>query len=357
MWARFAFAALVITALQGSARAASDWYWCDPLQAYYPWVRSCPAPWRPVNAKSVLRQSPASPLPQTATPAPAQESAAEQGEQPGFTPQSFPVRGDALDEWCKGATTALNIALCGDDQLRALAIQRLSAFAEASSRLTADQQKVLIADQNGWAMSYAQACGLSSNVRPSFPLAPSVRDCLAKAGQTRLAYLRAYGVAAAGSNSPSPETGSSAATPAAAPVQSPPSSQSTAAAERSPAPQSPAAAQQPSASQAPGAAAQSSASTASVAEPREVSAPPAQPSTTPHGSAPGKPQSASSPFVSRNISWGTFHGGAVTAVMLIALVTIGLWIWGVLRLVRSRAEERFRTKAGGSPPSSASAPP
>jgi len=28
--------------------AATTWYWCDPYRQYYPYVATCPAPWRQV---------------------------------------------------------------------------------------------------------------------------------------------------------------------------------------------------------------------------------------------------------------------------------------------------------------------
>ncbi|HVH80224.1 MAG TPA: hypothetical protein VM782_12590 [Stellaceae bacterium] len=102
------------------------------------------------------------------------------------------MRRDALDEWCKGTITALNMAMCGDADLRALAIERLHLFEEARGRLSADQQKILAADQNGWAMSYPQGCGLRADVPPPLPLQPSVKECLANAGRERLVYLRDY---------------------------------------------------------------------------------------------------------------------------------------------------------------------
>lgn len=122
-----------------------------------------------------------------------QPVAASPGDQAAPSPAVSFIRGDALDPWCKGARSPLLTATCGDDDLRALALRRLSAFEEAKSRLVPDRQKELVADQNGWAMSYPQACGLQANAQPALPLAPSLKDCLLKGGQSRLQYLQSYG--------------------------------------------------------------------------------------------------------------------------------------------------------------------
>ena len=144
---------------------------------------------------------------QAESAAPAAQPPPDQGGEPTFKPLASLVRGDVLDEWCKGATTALNIVVCSDGDLRALAIERLRAFEETRTRLSAGQQKTLAADQNGWAMSYPQSCGLSSAIMPSLPLAPSVKDCLAEAGRSRLAYLRQYGTAPQNNASATPTAG------------------------------------------------------------------------------------------------------------------------------------------------------
>ncbi len=240
-----------------------------------------------------------------------------EGENPAFKPQTFPARGDALDEWCKAVKTGSMIAVCSDDQLRALAIERLRAFDEAISRLPADQQKLLAADQNGWALSYPQGCGVWSNVPPPLPIAPEVRECMAKAGQARLVYLRAYGGAAAGGGSApvppakgSPETAVASATPA------PPS------------PGAPVALPQP-----PG------------AMPGDAAPPPVLTPPPPRGSRLAAESSTANPLASRTASFGPLQGTAAIGVILVALVTIGLWIWAVLRSGRRRAQDQRRLDA------------
>jgi len=54
----------------------------------------------------------------------------------------------------------------------------------------------LLADQKAWVASYSRACGVAPDVTPSLPLPPQVKDCMARAGRARIAYLNGYGVAA-----------------------------------------------------------------------------------------------------------------------------------------------------------------
>ena len=86
-------------------------------------------------------------------------------------PASFAPLGDGLDDLCKTVTLPRTIALCGDRELRALAVERQQAFDEARARVTPVQQKALLADQKEWTGSYSQACGLAQDDPPSFPLA------------------------------------------------------------------------------------------------------------------------------------------------------------------------------------------
>src|SRR6185312_9717621 len=100
-----------------------------------------------------------------------------------------------------------------------------------------EQQKTLAADQNGWALSAPQGCGLWSNVLPSLPLSREVRSCMAAAGRARLDYLRNYGLPekAAAAAPPSAES-PAAVLPAAPPQPSNPPGVETAAGTASPPP-------------------------------------------------------------------------------------------------------------------------
>jgi uncharacterized protein YecT (DUF1311 family) len=242
---RTLLAIFTIALLWSGAHAEAAFYWCEPLRAYYPWVRSCPSAWQTVDPQSgrqVYGVAPGQNAPgehaEAASPGPTQETDTTANHQPTFPGRSSFVRSDALDEWCKGSTTALLTAICGDDQLRALAIERLHAYDEAKTRLNADQQKTLIADQNGWALSYPQACGLNADIQPSLPLEPSLRDCLAKAGQERLQYLKNYGQAEPGNAATPAAPAPAAASPA--PATPPPTAATGPAGTQSPATATPA---------------------------------------------------------------------------------------------------------------------
>lgn len=233
------FGVVCLLALVLSGAGAQAAWFCEPLQAYYPEVRSCPIPWTSFDRQSDAQSpvlppasngadsnAPARTHPPRTPQTPAPQTAAAQSDQPTFPAPSSFVRGDVLDQWCKGSTTALLTAICGDDKLRDLAVQRLYAFEEAKGRLNPDQQKTLIADQNGWAMSYPQACGLNGDAQPSLPLAQPLEDCLEKAGRARLRYLKVYGLpdaektaAASEATAPSPPAPPTpaAATPGSAP--------------------------------------------------------------------------------------------------------------------------------------------
>ena len=102
------------------------------------------------------------------------------------------ARADPFDDWCKTARLPSSIAICSDSDLRALAQERQHAFDDTNAKLSPDQQKALLADQNGWVKSYPLACGLARDVAPALPLAPAIKDCMAAAGRARIAYLRAY---------------------------------------------------------------------------------------------------------------------------------------------------------------------
>jgi hypothetical protein len=353
--------ATVVALLGGAGAAEAAWYWCDPLHAYYPWVRSCPAAWQPVNPWSASQQ-PGAPPPQPSSSAsaspgkpgePGPQPAADQGDLPTFAPPGSLARGDALDAWCKGKTTALNIAVCSDGELRALAIERLRAFDEARARLGADQVKTLAADQNGWAMSYPQSCGLHSTAAPALPLDPSLRDCLAEAGRARLAYLRAFGTPGA--------AGAAAASAAAAPGTAvaeppPPTAASPAAASAAQAPaQPPAQASDPAANPAAKsaaaedsgsplirippvqlpAAAQSPSGQAPATPPPAAQAPAARSLAAQRGS-PFKPGNANPLIVDGPAPWRT---GATVGAILIALGCVGLWVLGVLQRLRTRRDK------------------
>lgn len=69
--ALLAFAGLLMASAAHS-QSSGSWYYCDPAHAYYPYVRTCPAPWRAVAPYSygpVQPQPVAPPVAQPAAPA------------------------------------------------------------------------------------------------------------------------------------------------------------------------------------------------------------------------------------------------------------------------------------------------
>jgi len=84
MWVRVTLAVFVLAVVASNAAGAQapSWYWCDPLRAYYPYVATCPVPWRPVPPNPYAQPSLPTPTGQTpplssppsATP-PAEETA------------------------------------------------------------------------------------------------------------------------------------------------------------------------------------------------------------------------------------------------------------------------------------------
>lgn len=237
---------------------------------------------------------------------------ADPGGQPTFQAPPSLARGDQLDEWCKGKTTAINFAVCSDDELRKLALERLRAFNEANARLSPDQQKVLTADQNGWALSYPQACGLNTAEPPALPLVSSVKECLADAGRKRLSYLRSFGLAAAIETPPAPAAATAnPANPGAAgsaQAQAPLPPPETGGRDKSPT----AAVQIPPAQQ------------------NQASAP------APSGNAPtrqdAKPAAnEKSPTNDKSSTWSAIPGTAKIAALLIAVLVVGMWLGSGLR--------------------------
>ncbi|HWD60795.1 MAG TPA: hypothetical protein VG308_21100 [Stellaceae bacterium] len=322
----FAVAIVAIATLPGSARAARSWLWCETSQAYWPWVRSCTVPWRRVDPRSAAQQPyPAQQRSPSQPAAPLRDpGAGEDGGQAAVPPQNFPARGDDLDAWCRGVTTALNVAQCGDDALRALAIERLHAFDEASARLAGDRRKVLAADQNGWAMAYPQGCGLPPNVLPALPLAPSVKACLLREGRARLAYLRNYGGPAA-TGATAPETPAPA--PSSPPVAIPP-----AAVTPQPAAASPRA--NPSKETPP--------ANGDTAGSRETAPPASQAPAVPLPPAiaapkPAKQNPARADLAGRRLSLAGVQGGLTIAAVAVAAAAVLLWILAALWPGRRRS--------------------
>jgi hypothetical protein len=208
-------AALAAAPLARGAEAQAPLWYCDPLGVYYPQAARCPVPWRAVDP-STLAQQPnaiAAPPPTIGKPTPLLPTAT--GDDPAPS-------GGALAEWCAKVRLPSNIAICSDPELRSMMIERQHAYNEAIGRLMPEQQKALLADQTGWVKSYPRACGLTPDTPPPLPLAPAIKECMAQAGRSRLAYLRAYGGTSPAAPANAPLTTESASRPIAEmPIASP----------------------------------------------------------------------------------------------------------------------------------------
>jgi uncharacterized protein/predicted aspartyl protease len=108
---------------------------------------------------------------------------------------------DVLDGWCAQVRLPSSIAICSDTELRTLTIQRQQAFNEARGRVGEERYQALAADQSAWVSSYPKACGLASEAPAPIPLPAQIRDCMASAGRTRIAFLNAYGTSPAAPSS------------------------------------------------------------------------------------------------------------------------------------------------------------
>ena len=244
------------------------------------------------------------------------QNPAEPGVQPPFKPMTFPARGDGLDEWCKEVTSGSIVAMCSDNELRALAVERLRAFNAASSRLPPDRQKILAADQNGWALSYPQRCSLPVErlaVAPARPRGEGVHgkggpvaarlpaSVRARRGGNQLAdaagrFDRNHACPGAGA------VGAASVTADLATVRSRPEPAGCRGPRRDPGGSFPAAGSNPAG---------------------------------PAGRSPAKPSTADL-LTGRGNSMAGFQGVAAIGAILVASVVVALWVWAAVRNRRRR---------------------
>ena len=93
---------------------------------------------------------------------------------------------------CDRITLPSSLVICSDPELQAIADERQQVYSDLWARLDPDQQKALRADQNRWVRDYATACGVSPDLTPTLPPAPSLIECFKSAGVARTAFLRRY---------------------------------------------------------------------------------------------------------------------------------------------------------------------
>src|SRR5690242_5899518 len=94
---------------------------------------------------------------------------------------------------CSNVTLPSSAVICSDPELMRIADERQQAMNEARARLSPEQYRALIADQNAWIRSYSAACGVPPDGdMPEPPIAVSVRACFKRAGEARTAYIRSF---------------------------------------------------------------------------------------------------------------------------------------------------------------------
>jgi S1-C subfamily serine protease/uncharacterized protein len=107
---------------------------------------------------------------------------------------------------CSNVTLPSSAVICSDPELMRIADERQQAMNEARARLSPEQYRALIADQNAWIRSYSAGCGVPADGGfPEPPIAPSVRACFKRAGEARTAYIRAYGGQPSMAPAPAPQ--------------------------------------------------------------------------------------------------------------------------------------------------------
>ena len=103
---------------------------------------------------------------------------------------------------CVGVTFPSTVVICSDPELMRLTDERQEAINEARARIGEQAWPALWEDQKRWVRSYATACSVPPDQPPPIPVPASVKECFRQAGVARIAYLRAYGVAAGGDSPP-----------------------------------------------------------------------------------------------------------------------------------------------------------
>jgi len=155
----------LLTLAQVTPSPAKNW-WCPSARAYYPQVRICPTgTWVQVGPTTAALPRPTS----------------EGGAQARVNQLCAARQGDPF--W---RTT------CSNAELRTLSVERIKAFRDARARLSPADRPTLDRSQQQWALTLAHGCGIAPDVVPTIPLAPEMRDCLARGSRGRIAYLRDY---------------------------------------------------------------------------------------------------------------------------------------------------------------------
>jgi clan AA aspartic protease (TIGR02281 family) len=111
------------------------------------------------------------------------------------------VPNPALAFICDDVRLASSIVICSDPELMRLADERQNAFNWArfvnpdkddEMLITPEEDLELRNNQRDWVRNYATNCGVPPHQPPPNPVSQSIINCFKKAGQDRIAWLRAY---------------------------------------------------------------------------------------------------------------------------------------------------------------------
>jgi uncharacterized protein YgiM (DUF1202 family) len=94
--------------------------------------------------------------------------------------------------WCATQASApSSIVICSDPELTRMAVIRNKIIADARERLSPDEFRRLMEDQNQWLHQYSAACGAPVSGPPTPPPIPQqITDCYKQAGRARMAELQ-----------------------------------------------------------------------------------------------------------------------------------------------------------------------
>jgi hypothetical protein len=110
---------------------------------------------------------------------------------------------------CAGVKLPSSMVICSDPELMRLADERQMVLNQVRWGLDPQVDRQLLADQTAWVHGYATACGVPPNRPAPNPIPSTIKECFRRAGEARIAYLRAYGgsappAAAPGQMAPEP---------------------------------------------------------------------------------------------------------------------------------------------------------
>jgi uncharacterized protein YecT (DUF1311 family) len=182
------------------------WYYCDDPAGYYPYVRTCLKPWRPVPSQ------PANPAtPQSTEPASHEDALAPPVDlRPGgITPAPDAAPSPSFN--CSSARSVDELLICGDPDLRRADGVVGEEFRRLRDRATLPLRDKIIRDQRAWIVRRNDACGLTPNVIVTAANRGQLVSCLARQFKARTDELSGNGAGASPSEHSADVAGEAAA--------------------------------------------------------------------------------------------------------------------------------------------------